>query len=146
MQVPDATTTLIGNLVRDPELKFTASGRAVCNLGMAVNRRWQQNNEWKEEVSFFDVTVWGPLGENVASSVEKGTRVIVTGRLEQQRWEQEGATRSKVVLVADAVGPDLKFCTAETTKVAREGGPGTPQQQPAPAPAKQEQTWDEEPF
>lgn len=139
--MPDSQTTLIGNATRDPELKFTASGRAVANIGLAVSRRWQQNNEWKEETSFFDVTAWAQLAENVAASVEKGNRIIVVGRLEQQRWEQEGATRSKVVVIADAIGPDLRFATAEVTRIERDSNQTTTQ----PAPAK-EQSWGEEPF
>lgn len=143
--MPDSQTTLIGNVTRDPEMKFTASGRALVNIGLAVSRRWQQNNEWKEETSFFDVTAWAGLAENAAASIEKGNRIIVVGRLEQQRWEQEGSSRSKVVVIADAIGPDLRFATAEVTRIEREGASPTPR----PAPAKQEQApaqWDEEPF
>lgn len=140
--MPDSQTTLIGNVTRDPEMKFTASGRALVNIGLAVSRRWQQNGEWKEETSFFDITAWAGLAENAAASIEKGNRIIAVGRLEQQRWEQDGSPRSKVVLVADAIGPDLRFATAEVTRIAREGAQATT---PAPAPAKQDQ-WGEEPF
>jgi single-strand DNA-binding protein len=74
------TVELIGNITRDPELRFTPSGAAVANFGLAVNRRWrnQQTNEWEEQVSFFDVTVWQQMAENVAESVTKGTRVAIS--------------------------------------------------------------------
>ena len=73
----DNTVTVVGNVTRDPELRFTPSGQAVATFGLAVNRRWQnrQTNEWEEQVSFFDVTCWAQMAENVAESVQKGTRV-----------------------------------------------------------------------
>ena len=94
---------LIGNVTRDPELRFTPSGQAVASFGLAVNRRWQnrQTQEWEEATSFFDIVCWGQLGENVAESVSKGTRLIVTGRLDQRSWEsQEGEKRSKILKTA----------------------------------------------
>ncbi len=117
----ESATTLIGNLVRDPELRFTQSGRAVANLSMAVSRRWKnQSDEWTEETSYFDVTVWASLAENVAASLAKGDRVVCAGRLEQQTWEtNEGDKRSKVILVADAVGADLRFATVEIQRTER---------------------------
>lgn len=117
--------TIIGNCTRDPELRFTASGQALASFGVAVNRRWQnrQTNEWEEQVSFFDVTCWQQLAENVSESVQKGARVIVTGRLDQRSWEtQDGEKRSKVEIVADEVGPSLRYATAEITKNERRGG------------------------
>ncbi len=77
---------IVGNCIATPELRFTPSGQAVATFGVAVNRRWKVrgSDEWSEAVSFFDVTCWGTLGENVAESVQKGTRVIVEGRLEQR--------------------------------------------------------------
>ena len=117
--------TVIGNCTRDPELRFTPSGMAVATFGLAVNRRWQnrQSNEWEEAVSFFDVTCWQQLAENVAESVQKGTRVMVAGRLDQRSWEtQDGDKRSKVEIVADEVGPSLRYATAEITKNERRGG------------------------
>ena len=91
------TVTLIGNLSRDPELRFTPSGQAVATFGLAVNRRWQnrQTQEWEEATSFFDVTCWAQLAENVAESCSKGSRVMVSGRLDQRTWEtKEGDKRS----------------------------------------------------
>ena len=90
---------LIGNVTRDPELRFTPSGQAVATFGLAVNRRWQnrQTQAWEESTSFFDVVCWAQLAENVAESVTKGTRLMVIGRLDQRSWEtQDGDKRSKV--------------------------------------------------
>ncbi|MET0488689.1 MAG: single-stranded DNA-binding protein [Acidimicrobiales bacterium] len=119
---------LIGNVTRDPELRFTPSGQAVATFGLAVNRRWQnrQTQAWEESTSFFDVVCWAQLAENVAESVTKGTRLIVTGRLDQRSWEtQEGDKRSKVEIVADDVAPSLRWATAQITKnERRDGGDG----------------------
>lgn len=117
--------TVIGNITRDPELRFTPTGQAVANFGLAVNRRWQnrQTNEWEETTSFFDVTCWAQLGENVSESLQKGARVIVSGRLDQRSWEtQDGDKRSKVEIVADEVGPSLRWATAQVVKNERKGG------------------------
>ena len=114
------TTTITGNLTRDPEIRYTRDGQATTALGVAVNRRWQDRStqEWQEATSFFDVVCWRDLAENVALSLSKGMRVVVTGRLEQRSWETEdGDTRSKVELVADEIGASLKFATADVHKV-----------------------------
>ena len=113
--------TEVGNLTRDPELRFTNNGQAVTSFGIAVNRRWKnRDDEWEEAVSFFDVTVWREQAENVAESLQKGDRIFVTGRLDQRSWEDEdGNKRSKVEIVADAVGPSLRWATAEVTKNER---------------------------
>jgi single-strand DNA-binding protein len=117
--------TLIGNLTRDPELRFTTGGRGVASFGLAVNRRYQQNGEWQEQTSFFNVVCWGDLGENAATSLTKGSRVIVTGRLEQRSWEtQENEKRSVVEVVADEVGPSLRWATAQIERTERSGGDG----------------------
>jgi single-strand DNA-binding protein len=116
--------TIIGNCTRDPELRFTPSGMAVATFGVAVNRRWQNRstNEWEEAVSFFDVTAWQQLAENVSESVQKGTRVIVSGRLDQRSWEtQDGEKRSKVEIVADEIAPSLRYATAKVEKNERRG-------------------------
>jgi len=119
------TVTVIGNITRDPELRFTNAGQAIATLGVAVNRRFQRNGQWEENTSFFNVTCWGQLGENVAQSVGKGTRVIITGRLEQRSWEtQEGEKRSVVEIVADEVAPSLRWATVEVTKNERKEGGG----------------------
>src|SRR5215207_4354541 len=114
----DNSVTVVGNATRDPELRFTPSGQATASFGLAVNRRWQnrQTQEWEERVSFFDVVCWQQMAENVAESVQKGTRVIVTGRLEQRSWETNGEKKSKIEIVADEVGPSLRFATAGVTR------------------------------
>lgn len=116
---------LVGNVTRDPELRFTPSGQAITTFGLAVNRRWQnrQTQAWEEATSFFDIVCWGQLGENVAESVTKGTRLIVTGRLDQRSWEtQDGDKRSKVEVVADEVGPSLRWATATVARNERTDG------------------------
>ena len=105
----DNSITVVGNLTRDPEIRYTASGQAKAQLGIAVSRRWQnrQTNEWEERTSFFNVVCWGDMAENVSDSVAKGTRVIVNGRLEQRSWETEqGEKRSVVEIIADEVGSE----------------------------------------
>ncbi|MFP5486806.1 MAG: single-stranded DNA-binding protein [Acidimicrobiia bacterium] len=121
----DSTVTLVGNLTRDPELRYTTGGRGVASFGLACNRRYQVNGEWQEQVSFFNVVAWGTLGENVAASLTKGTRVIVTGRLEQRSWEtQDGEKRSVVEVVADEVGPGLRWAQAQVERNERTDGGG----------------------
>jgi single-strand DNA-binding protein len=119
--------TLVGNLTRDPELRFTSGGRAKTGFGLAVNRRWmdRNTNEWQEQTSFFNIVCWGDLAENVQESLAKGSRAMVSGRLEQRSWETEnGDKRSVVEVVADEVGPSLRWATAEISKTERRGGPG----------------------
>jgi single-strand DNA-binding protein len=143
---------LIGNLTRDPELRFTPSGAPVASFGLAVNRRWQnrQTNEWEEQVSFFDVVCWRELAENVAESLTKGTRVMVSGRLDQRSWEtQEGEKRSKVEVVADEVAPSLRWATAQVTRNERRDGGGGGGFDSAPPPVEPPAGGygnDEEPF
>ena len=150
--MPDNTVTLVGNITRDPELRFTPAGQAVATFGMAVNRRYQKNGQWEEQTSFFNVTAWGTLGENASNSLNKGARILVSGRLEQRSWEtQEGDKRSVVEVVADEIGPSLRWATVEITKNERReggesggggGGSRPASNEPAPAYAG----GDEEPF
>src|ERR1700732_2270044 len=133
---------IVGNLTRDPELRFTPSGQATATFGVAVNRRWQnrQTQEWEEATSFFDVVCWREMAENAAESLTRGARVIVTGRLEQRSWETpDGDKRSKVEVVADEIGPSIRWATAQVTKNERRGpgdsGPQGGGNRPAPAPA-----------
>lgn len=133
----DNTVTVVGNVTRDPELKFTNAGQAVTGFGVAVNRRWfnKATNDWDEDTSFFDVTCWAQLAENVAESIPKGARVVVSGRLDQQQWENDaGEKRSRVQIVADEVAPSLRWATATVVKTERQ----TPAAKPAGS--------DEEPF
>ena len=119
------SVTLVGNITRDPELRFTPSGQATATFGLAVNRRWQnrQSGDWEEATSFFNVVCWRELGENVSESLAKGSRVVVTGRLEQRSYEtQDGEKRSVVEVVADEVGPSLRWATAQVVKNERRSG------------------------
>ncbi len=120
------TVTLVGNLTDDPELRFTAQGAAVANFRIAVSKRIRdpQTNEWKDgDTSFFRVNVWRQLAENVAESLTRGTRVIVTGTLKMRQWEtQEGEKRSVVEVEASEVGPSLKWATAKMEKTSRQSG------------------------
>jgi single-strand DNA-binding protein len=145
--------TVVGNITRDPEMRFTPSGVAKVNFGVAVNRSWrnQQTNEWEEQTSFFNVVCWRDLAEHVGASLQKGARVIVTGRLEQRSWETEqGEKRSIIEIVADEIGPSLRFATASVTKVERQGaGDRAPAAATAPAAAGSGAGYDEygeEPF
>jgi single-strand DNA-binding protein len=116
--------TIVGNITRDPELRYTPSGQANVRLGVAVNRKWQDRNsgEWQEVTSFFDVICWREMAENVNESLKKGTRVIVTGRLEQRSWEQDGNKRSVVEINADEIAPSLRWATAKVEKTERRSG------------------------
>jgi single-strand DNA-binding protein len=118
------SVTLVGNLVEDPELRFTASGIAMARVRLAVNRRYRdRNNEWQEETSFFGGTCWRDVAENIAESLSKGDRVFVTGRLEQRSWEtNDGEKRSVVEVRIDEIGPSLRWATAQVTKTPRTGG------------------------
>jgi single-strand DNA-binding protein len=116
----DNTVTLIGNLTREPEIRFTNNGRAITTFGLAVSRRYQVNGEWQENTSFFNVVAWGQIGENAAHSLHKGSRVIVAGRLEQRSYEtQEGDKRNVVEVVADEIGPSLRWATAVVERTDR---------------------------
>ena len=113
----DNSITITGNLTRDPELKYTTTAKAVVSLGVAVSRRYQVNGEWTEQTSFFNVTAWGQLAENVAQSLSKGCRVVVFGRLEQRVFQgKDGAERSVVEIIADDIGASLKWATAQVTR------------------------------
>jgi single-strand DNA-binding protein len=121
------TVTLVGNLTRDPELRFTQSGQARAVLGLAVNRRWQNraSGEWEEQTSFFNVVCWREMAENASESLSRGSRVLVTGRLEQRTWEtQEGESKSVVEVIADEIGPSLRWASAEVTRNERRSGEG----------------------
>jgi single-strand DNA-binding protein len=123
----DSTVTIVGNLTRDPEIRYTTGGAAKASFGVAVSRRWQnrQTQEWEEQTSFFNVVCWRDMAENVAQSLGKGSRVVVTGRLEQRSWETEnGDKRSVVEIVADEVGPSLRWATAKIDRNERRGGGG----------------------
>lgn len=145
------SVTIVGNLVEDPELRFTPSGVAMARLRIAVNRRWRdRNDQWQEETSFFGGTVWREMAENIAESLQKGSRVIITGSLEQRSWETaEGERRSVVEIRIDEVGPSLRFATAQVTRTARAGGDsfgGDAPPMPAAPVARDDYGPDEAPF
>jgi single-strand DNA-binding protein len=111
--------TILGNITRDPELRFTPSGTAVVSFGLAVNRNIQnkKSGEWQTEVDFFNVTAWYKLAENCAESLGKGDRVLVSGRLSQDSWEdKEGQKRSTVKIIASVVAPSMEFATCKLEK------------------------------
>lgn len=118
----DNTVTVIGNVTRDPELRYLTSGVALASFGVAWNNRYKdRNGEQVEDTSFFDVTCWRELADNVAESITKGDRVIIYGKLEQRSWEtQEGEKRSKVEIVADEVAPSLRWATATVSRIAKD--------------------------
>ena len=118
----DNTVTVVGNMTRDAELRYTASGIAVTEFGVAWNSKDKDGNE---SVSFFDVTCWRDLAEHVAESLGKGNRVIIHGRLDQNTWEtKDGDKRSKVRVMADDVGPSLRWAVATVEKAPSSRGTG----------------------
>jgi single-strand DNA-binding protein len=121
----DNTVTLTGNLTKDPELRYTTGGRGVASFGLAVNRRYQVNGEWQEQVSFFNVVAWADLGENAAASLHKGNRVMVTGRLEQRSYDtREGEKRNVTEVIADDLGPSLRWAQAQVERISRDSADG----------------------
>lgn len=125
--------TIVGNLTRDPELRFLASGQAVCNMGLASTRRYQQNGEWKEQTSFFNLTVWGEQGQNCAASMSKGMRIVVSGRLETREYEHDGQKRVGHDVIVDEIGPSLRWATASVEKTASRSSDAGSTPPPAPA-------------
>ena len=124
----DTIITVIGNLTADPELRFTPSGAAVANFTVASTPRQfdRQTNEWKDgEVLFLRCNIWREAAENVAESLVRGSRVIVSGRLKQRSFEtREGEKRTVVELEVDEIGPSLRYATAKVNKASRSGGGG----------------------
>ena len=94
---------LVGRLTRDSELKYTASGQAVCKFSIAVNRRRKNGDQWEDEANFFDIVLWGRQGESLSQYLLKGKSVGVEGELRQDRWQQDGQNRSKVEVVANNI-------------------------------------------
>ena len=152
--------TIVGNVARDPELRYTPSGASVASFGVAWNRKYTRNGEQVEETSFFDVSCWGTLADNVSASITKGTRVVVVGEMRQQSWETpQGEKRSKIEITADEVSPSLRWASCQVQRNERTDGGGGGQQQARPAQAQpaqarpaqaqapaQDFNYDEEPF
>ena len=128
MAAGDTTITVVGNLTADPELRFTAAGAAVADFTVASTPRIldRQSGEWKDgEALFLRCSIWREAAENVAESLTRGARVIVTGRLKQRSFEtREGEKRTVVEVECDEIGPSLRYATAKVNKVSRGGGGG----------------------
>ncbi len=128
MAAGDVTITVIGNLTDDPELRFTPSGAAVAKFRVASTPRFldRQTNEWKDgEPLFLQCNIWRQAAENVAESLQRGARVIVTGRLRQRTYEtREGEKRTVMELEVDEIGPSLRYATAKVQKMQRSSGGG----------------------
>lgn len=122
----DNTITLVGNITDDPELRFTPSGAAVANFTVAVNRRINKDGQWEDKLDgFFRCNCWRDMAENVAESLQKGSRVMVVGRLQQRQWEdKDGNKRSSFEIQVDEVGPSLRWATATVQKSSRSSGGG----------------------
>ena len=124
----DTTITVVGNLTADPELRFTPSGAAVANFTVASTPRIfdRQSSEWKDgEALFLRCNIWREAAENVAESLTRGSRVIVTGRLKQRSFEtREGEKRTVFEVEVDEIGPSLRYATAKVNKASRGGGGG----------------------
>jgi single-strand DNA-binding protein len=122
----DTQITVVGNLVDDPELRFTPSGAAVANFRIASTPRMfdRQTNEWKDgDALFLSCSVWRQAAENVAESLQKGMRVIVQGNLRSRQYEtREGEKRTVFEIQVDEVGPSLRYATAKVTRTQRQGG------------------------
>ena len=152
----DNTITVVGNITKEPELKFLGSGNAAVKFSIAVNKRRKgKDGEYEESTSFFDVQAYGTLAENLANSVTKGNRIVVTGEIEQRSWDDKntGDKRSKVEVVADEIAPSLRWATAQVTRNERRSDGGSPRPAPAAAPAPTDNQaasagygYDEEPF
>ena len=124
----ETVITVVGNLTSDPELRYTQNGLAVANFTIASTPRTfdRASNDWKDgEALFLRASVWRDFAEHVAGSLTKGSRVIATGRLRQRSYEtKEGEKRSVVEIIADEIGPSLRWARAEVERIARDGGSG----------------------
>ena len=121
----DNVVSLTGNTTRDPELSFTAGGTAIAAFGLAINsRKKDTDGSWIDgDPQFFDIKAFGELAENIAESISKGTRVVINGRLNYSSWESkdDSGKRSKVEIIADSIGADLRWATAQVTRTERKG-------------------------
>jgi len=133
----ETVITVVGNLTADPELRFTPSGAAVANFTVASTPRTfdRASNEWKDgDALFMRCSIWRQAAENVAESLTRGARVVVTGRLKQRSYEtKEGEKRTVVELEVDEIGPSLRYATAKINKTSRGGGFGGPGGSSGPA-------------
>jgi single-strand DNA-binding protein len=146
----DNQITIVGNLTDDPELRFTPTGVAVANVRVAVNRRTRnaQTNDWEDKLDgYFTVNIWRDHAENVAESLSRGTRVLVTGRLISRSYQdKEGQTRWVTEIEADEICPSLRWATATIKKVDRRGARGSGQDSSWNAPVPTAPQTDDVPF
>ncbi|MFB7738276.1 single-stranded DNA-binding protein [Streptomyces sp. NPDC056112] len=124
MSLPNVNGT--ARLIEDPQLRYSASGSAVVTVRLAFNsRKKDQSGQWVDDATcFLDGKVFGQAAENLAESVARGLEVVVSGRLKTESWEQDGAKRSKTVLLVDSIGPALRYATAKVSKASGGGGQG----------------------
>lgn len=125
--------TVIGTVTAQPELKFIPSGKAVANFSIAANsrRKNKDTGEWEDgDTTFLRANVWGEYAENIAETLEKGSRVIATGQLKQRSWEKEGNKQTSFELEVEEIGPSLRYATAKVTKVSKTSGGGGGNYQP----------------
>ena len=143
----DNNIVVVGNLTRDPELRYTQGGTPLCSLSVAWNQRSGPNGE-EDKSHFFNVTCWRDLAENCAESLTKGMRVVVYGRIDYSSWEdsQTGQTRSKVEIQADEVSPSLRWATAQVTRKSSGGGNFAGNSETTAQPASSTYDANEEPF
>jgi len=121
----DATLTIIGNLTKDPEVRFANSGTAMVSFSVAVNksRKDKTTGDWIKETSYFDCVLWGEQAENFANSFARGNRVIASGQLQQRKYEgQDGTEKTKLELIVDEIGATIKYATLAITKTERPDG------------------------
>lgn len=130
-----APVTLVGNCTNDPELRFTEAGTGKVSFGIAVDRNWKVGEEWKTETSFFNIIGWDPIASEAARVVQKGVRVVVTGRLSQRSYEKDGDKRTIVEVVADEIAVSVRAIEKFERKVRSEGSGNTAR--PAAAPKAQ---------
>ena len=144
MKMAMSQTVVVGNLVDDPELRYTPNGAAVVKMRVAVTPRFRDNvsGEWKDgDSSFFTVNAWRSLAENAAESLTRGAAVIIVGRLKQRSWEtQDGEKRTVVEIEADEIGPSLRWATAKVEKQSRSGGEWSPDRVPVGVGGPDEET------
>jgi len=145
----DTSITIIGNITKDPEVRFAQSGTALTSFSVAVNKskKNKDTGEWENEPHFFDCVSIGDMAENIANSFGKGNRVIVHGELQQRHYQaQDGTEKTKVELFANEVGASVRWATLDIQRTERKGGGGSA---PAPAPKKSDfddRVYDDSPF
>lgn len=126
--------TVVGSIT-EPELRFSQSGKAIATFSLAQNSRVKDGENWVDgEPTWFRVSVFGPIAENIVESLEKGARVIVQGGMKTNAWEKDGEKRTSLEIIADAVGPDLRWATAAVTRSGGGAGGGTQSSAPRSRP------------